>query len=329
VGQRDWLRPDERLREAGRRLRGPHKRRAVEGQQTGLDPNLQTDVPSWLRRRREERVPVRRLLSLSVAVFAGLLGAALATSAYTLPTSYALVILGVQVLFILAWTVTLRPAGPRVVAGVALMAAVAADLAAVLPRHASLAPVGLVTAGAFAVAVAGQLLRGADRSRVTESLGGSLIVVIGVVCFAMLVVLIRHAPGTPAVVTCLVAAGVALVVARLTDIVLPSPRTSPQVPRGSTGVVVGAMAGTLAAGYLGSILVGLHPPRAALAGLVTALVAVLADLAVSYAEAGRVLAGEAPPLWIARHLQGPLGGFALAAPAAYVMSVLVLVTTLS
>jgi hypothetical protein len=264
-----------------------------------------------------------------VAVFAGLLGAALATSAYTLPTSYALVILGVQVLFILAWTVTLRPAGPRVVAGVALMAAVAADLAAVLPRHASLAPVGLVTAGAFAVAVAGQLLRGADRSRVTESLGGSLIVVIGVVCFAMLVVLIRHAPGTPAVVTCLVAAGVALVVARLTDIVLPSPRTSPQVPRGSTGVVVGAMAGTLAAGYLGSILVGLHPPRAALAGLVTALVAVLADLAVSYAEAGRVLAGEAPPLWIARHLQGPLGGFALAAPAAYVMSVLVLVTTLS
>ena len=328
-GQRDWLRPDERLREAGRRLRGPHKRRAVDGQQTGLDPSLQSDLPSWLEQRGEELVPVHRLLSLSVAVFAGLLGVALTLGAYTLPKSYALVILGVQVLFILSWTATLRPAGPRVVAGVALIAAVAADLAAVLPKHASLAPVGLVTAGAFGVAVVGQLLRGADRSRVTESLGGTLIVVVGVICFAMLVVLIRHSPGTPAVVTCLVAAGVALVVARLTDIVLPSPRTSPQVQRGTIGVILGAMAGTVAAGYLGSILVGLHPPRAAVAGLVTALVAVLADLAVSYAEAGRALAGEPSPLWIARHMQGPLGGFALAAPVAYVLSVMVLVTNLN
>jgi hypothetical protein len=329
VGGRDWLRPDEALREAGRRLRGPHRRRAVEGQQTGLNPDQQSDLPSWLEQRGEELVPIHRLLSLSVAVFAALLGAALTLGAYALPGSYALVILGVQVLFILSWTATLRPAGPRVVAGVALIAAVAADLAAVLPTHASLAPIGLVTAGAFAVAVVGQLLRGAERSRVTDSLGGTLIVVLGVICFSMLVVLIRHSPGTPAVVACLVAAGVALVVARLTDIVLPSPRTSPQVQRGSIGVILGAMAGTVAAGYMGSALVGLHPPRAAIAGLVTALVAVLTDLAVSYAEAGRALAGEPSPLWLARHMQGPLGGFALAAPVAYVLSVMVLVTNLN
>jgi hypothetical protein len=30
-------------------------------------------------------------------------------------------------------------------------------------------------------------------------------------------------------------------------------------------------------------------------------------------------------MWIARHMQGPLGGFALAAPLAYLMSVLFLV----
>jgi hypothetical protein len=88
------------------------------------------------------------------------------------------------------------------------------------------------------------------------------------------------------------------------------------------------MAGTVAAGYAGSVLVGLHPPRAAIAGLVTAMVAVLADLAVSYAEAGRALAGEPSPLWLARHMQGPLGGFALAAPVAYVLSVMLLVTNL-
>jgi hypothetical protein len=33
------------------------------------------------------------------------------------------------------------------------------------------------------------------------------------------------------------------------------------------------------------------------------------------------LAGEPPTLWVARHLQGPLAGFALAAPLAYAMSV--------
>jgi hypothetical protein len=50
----------------------------------------------------------------------------------------------------------------------------------------------------------------------------------------------------------------------------------------------------------------------------------MADLAVSYAEAGREMEGEASSLWIARHMQGPVGGFALAAPAAYVLSVMVL-----
>jgi hypothetical protein len=323
------LRADERLREAGRRLRGPHRRRAVDGQQTGLDPSLQSDLPSWLRERGVSVAPVRRLLSLSVAGFAGLLGFGLVLGAYTLPASYAFVIFGVQVLFILSWTVAMRPAGPRVVAGVALAAAAAADLSAVLPQHASLAPLGLVTAAAFGAGVIGQLLRPANRAKATESLGSTLIVVVGVVCFAMLLVLSRHAPGTPAIVACLVAAGVALVVARLADIVLPSPRTSPQVPRGSIGVILGAMAGTAAAGAMGSVLVGLHPPRAALAGLVTALVAVMADLAVSYADASRELAGEPSSWWVARHMQGPLGGFALAAPAAYVLSVMVLVTNLN
>jgi hypothetical protein len=328
TGAGEW-RDEPRAAGSGRDwLRGPHKRRAAEGQQTGLNPALQSDVPSWLQQRGEELVPINRLLSLSVACFALLLGAALTLGAYALPGSYALVIFGVQVLFIVAWTATLRPSGPRIVAGVALIAAVAADLAAVLPSHPSLAPIGLVTAGAFAIAVVAQLLRGADRSRVTESLGGTLIVVLGVVCFSMLVVLIQHTPGTPAVVACLLAAGVALVVARLADIVLPSPRTSPQVQRGWIGVVLGAMAGTVAAGYAGSVLGGLHPSRAAIAGLVTALVAVLADLAVSYAEAGRALAGEPSPLWLARHMQGPLGGFALAAPVAYVLSVMLLVTNL-
>jgi hypothetical protein len=133
--------------------------------------------------------------------------------------------------------------------------------------------------------------------------------------------------GTQSIVVCLSAAAVGLVVARLTDAVLPAPRTSPEVPRGTIGVVLGAMAGTATAGAVGSMLAGVqaHPGRAAVAGLVTVVAAIMADLAVSYAEAGRELSGEPSSLWIARHMQGPLGGFALAAPAAYILSVMVLV----
>lgn len=330
----------------GRRQRGPHRRRAADGQQTGLDPRLQSDLPSWLQERGVAQAPISRPLSLSIAGFAALLGFGLLLGAYTAPSSYGIVIFGVQLLFVLAWTATMRPAGPRVVAGVGLATAVAVDLAAVLPDHASLGPLAYVTAAALVASMIAQLARGSRRSgredaggdsdpsgpggrgQVTASLGATVLVVVGVVSFAMLVVLGRHAGGTQATVACLLAAAVALVVARLADVVLPSPRTSTQVPRGSIGVVLGAMAGTVVAGVAGSYLAGLHPSRAAVAGLVTAMVAVMADLAVSYAEAGRRLDGRPPALWIARHLQGPLGGFALAAPAAYILSVMVLISNL-
>jgi len=177
----------------------------------------------------------------------------------------------------------------------------------------------------FVFGVLGQLVRGAGRQGVAESLGATLAMVVGVVAFASLLVLDRHTLGTQSIVACLSAAAVALVVARLADVVLPVPRTSPQVPRGTIGVILGAMAGTAAAAVAGSVLVGLTPAKAAIAGLVTAMAAVMADLAVSFAEAGRELGGGPSSLWVARHMQGPVGGFALAAPVAYVLSVMVLV----
>jgi hypothetical protein len=55
--------------------------------------------------------------------------------------------------------------------------------------------------------------------------------------------------------------------------------------------------------------------------MVAALVAVVVDLGTGYAEAGRRLEGELPGMWIARHMQGPLGAFAFSAPASYVVGV--------
>jgi len=47
---------------------------------------------------------------------------------------------------------------------------------------------------------------------------------------------------------------------------------------------------------------------------------VIVDLGTGYAEAGRTLEGDAPFMWLARHLQGPLGAFAFAAPVSYVIT---------
>jgi hypothetical protein len=111
-------------------------------------------------------------------------------------------------------------------------------------------------------------------------------------------------------------------VARLTDVVFAKPRMAPQVPRGAAGIILGAMLGTLVAAGLGSVLVlPFTPAKGAVLGLVAAGLAVLVDLAVNYAEAGRSMAGAAPTFWVARHMQGPLGAFAVTAPAAYILTV--------
>jgi hypothetical protein len=116
-------------------------------------------------------------------------------------------------------------------------------------------------------------------------------------------------------------AGTALLIAGATDAVFPKPRIAPQVPRGATGVVLGAMLGTLASATLGSWLVlPFTPAKGAVIGLVAAVVASVVDLAVNFGDAGRRLAGDAPTFWVARHMQGPLGAFALTAPAAYALA---------
>lgn len=271
--------------------------------------------------------PVRRLLSFAIAGFAGLLGVGLIFGAQTAGVGparipYAIVVFGVQALFVLAFTMALRPPGIRVVAVVGLVTAVASDVVAVAPREAVVLPLAWLAAGGFLAASIGQLVRRAGRIRLTESLTASLVIVLGVLAFATLVILTRLPIGTQAITVCLAAAGLALIVARLVDTVAPWPRVAPHVPRGALGVVLGAMTGTVLAAYLGSYLRGFSPGSAAAVGVVTAVAAVLADLSAGYAEAGRRMVGEPPTMWVARHLQGPLAGFGFAAPLAYLLSVI-------
>jgi hypothetical protein len=290
------------------------------------DPAPEADADEEEYEEEIREVPVRRELSLAIAGFAGLLGAGLILGAQTsgpdARTPYAIVIFGVQVLFVLAWTMAMRPPVPLLTAGVALVAGLIADYVAVSTGTPALLPLFTVALGAAAVVVAGQFAFRVDRLRVRDSLGTTLLIVTGVVMFAALIALTRKPVGTQAVVVVLTAVAVSLVVARLLDAVFPRPRIAPQVARGATGIIVGAMLGTLVAAGLGSVLVlPFTPAKGAVLGLIAAGLAVLVDLAVNFTEAGRGTAGQTPTFWVARHMQGPLGSFALAAPVAYALTV--------
>jgi hypothetical protein len=175
-----------------------------------------------------------------------------------------------------------------------------------------------VTIGGFLVAMIGQVIRPADRQRAKDSWRTTLLIVAGAVAYAILIVLTRQPVGAQAILICCLGAGVSLFVARLTDAFFPKPRIAVQVPRGATGIVLGAMLGTLASAMLGSYLVHpFTPAKGAVLGLVAVVAATLIDLAVNFGEAGRRLAGDVPTFWLARHMQGPLGGFALTAVATY------------
>ena len=269
--------------------------------------------------------PVRRRLSVAVAGFAALLAVGLILGAQTsgpdARVPYAIVVFGVQLLFVLAWTMAIRPPAPALVAGICVAAGLVADYTAVTSDAVSLVPLVYVAGGALVAAVAVEGIRAADRQRARDSFGATLLLVLGVVVFAALIVLTRKPVGTQAVMVCVAAAGVAVVAARLTDAVFAKPRIAPQVPRGGAGIVLGAMLGTLVAAGLGSVLVlPFTPAKGAVLGLVAAGLAVLVDLAVNYAEAGRSMAGAAPTFWVARHMQGPLGAFAATAPATYALT---------
>lgn len=281
------------------------------------------------RRRAGERgptppepVPVRRLLSIAIAGFSLLLAFGLVIGSQATQTGFTVVIFGAQVFFVLAWTVASRPPSPLVVAVVGVLTAAASSIAVNVPVQASLAPLGYVIAGAFIAAIVGQLALRGGRAGVTESLGVTMMVVVGVTAFAGFAVLSRQPLGDQVLLAGLAAVGIGLATARVCDVVAPSPRITPQVPRGSTGVIAGAMAGTAAGAAAGLLVDGMTTFDGAVAGMAAVLVAVVVDLGTGYAEAGRKLEGDAPFMWLARHMQGPLGAFAFAAPASYVVGVI-------
>lgn len=240
---------------------------------------------------------------------------------------YAATVLLVQAALVAAWCVAARPPAPAGVAAVGLLTAVGVDAVGLWSDRTTAAPLVGVVAGAFGLVIVAQLVRGVTRRNVTEAFGASLTVALAVTALATTVPLLRQ-DGRALLSAFLLASGTGVVVARLGDLVAPRPVVHEAVPRGLLGLGLGGFAGAGVAALSAAVSDPLSIPLAAAVGWVVATAAVLADLGVGYARAGRLLTGHddrRPALDAALSaVLGPLLGLAVAAPVGYVFGLVLL-----
>lgn len=263
-------------------------------------------------RARSKPAPLWQVAG-AVVVLAVAVGAAAQTSTLALLIVVALM----QLVLLVGWLAIADPPSPRGVVAIGLGTAAAADAIAGFGTSASLDPLAAVLALAVLATIVVQLARGVARARVTEAMSASLGVAVGAVSVATLLVLLRQSGGTEAVTAAALAASVAVFTARCVDKVLPVPHVAAGVDRGGLGIILGSMAGTAATAFYASTVTSLNPQTGALLGWAVALVAVLADLAASYA----VLAAPSRPAY--SFAAGPLVALTAAAPVAYLLKLLV------
>lgn len=174
-------------------------------------------------------------------------------------------------------------------------------------------------AGVAAVAVIVSLLHQVARRprvAVTLSFGGTLSALAFAFAAASYVALCVETGGAEADVAALLGAGVALAVARLTDLAVPRPAPLPGSRRGIVGIFVGLGAALLVGWAYGDSKAVLGTSSGTRLALVAAVIALVADLAVD-----AVLHAAPPVDERARSGVPPLGillPVVLAAPAAYV-----------
>jgi hypothetical protein len=188
-----------------------------------------------------DEVELNLLGSLGVAL---LVGAGLIWAARTSALALLVAVAVVQALFAVAWVFGTRMPGRRGGLVIAVLAAAGADVAVSVWPQGQLGTLLVVFGLAMPVMFVHQLMRGAARVRIVDSLGGVALVVVGVVALPALLQLRHEFSGVAdggKVVSGVVAVGVgALVVGYLVDLVMPAPRFDPGVRRGLLAVVASA-----------------------------------------------------------------------------------------
>lgn len=222
-------------------------------------------------------------------------------------------VLVLQLALVLSWVVATGMQGFAASLTVGTAAAVAADLALVLPEEPVLGGLLAVLGVGFLAAVLQQMLR-SPRHDLVDSLAGSAVLLTAVGALAALLLLARSDDGRLG--TTALVAGAALLVGHLVDQVLPRPQLAPGVPRGLTGAVLAVLAGAATAWAVRD-LAGLGQPRALAVGVAVAGVVALVAVAGSYLAVETTAEGEAEALsaWAPTVVQVVLP-FAACAPVA-------------
>ncbi|MEO9133512.1 MAG: hypothetical protein ABI301_00730 [Jatrophihabitantaceae bacterium] len=186
--------------------------------------------------------------SLAIAV---LVGIAVVLSARAGATALLVAVAVLQGLLAVAWVFGTRLPGRKGALVIAALTAGGADVAASIWPNGQLgtllAGLGLAVPAMFVH----QLSRGAARVRVVESLGAIGLLVLAETALPALLQL-RHefgANGAHVAAGVVAAATGALVVGFLVDLIAPTPRFDPEVPRGLLGVLASTAVGA-ALGYL-------------------------------------------------------------------------------
>jgi hypothetical protein len=145
---------DERYRDD---RSGPNPRPAKgRGGRGGLSGAVKDRPRGWGERKRKPApdpgpppAPVRRFLSLTIAGFSFILGFGLVIGSQATQIGFTVVILGAQVLFVLAWTVASRPPNPWVPGVVGVATAIGSAVAVNWPVQATIRPLGYVIVAGF------------------------------------------------------------------------------------------------------------------------------------------------------------------------------------
>lgn len=245
------------------------------------EPGTAPDGPAEERTTGPAVRPPLLLLAGGCALVAAVLALAALPSAYLLAAA----VLVVQLLLVLGFLALVDAPASSGAFLIAAGAAVAAD-ALVLADDGRAGNLAGVVALGLVASLLHQLLR-EPRSRVTESLADTLVVVVLVVCAACLVALRADEGGEDVVLVALATAGVCLLAGRLADRWVPRPLLTDGTVRGWPGLLLGLLAGVVAAVVVaGLVAEGTElADRAALLGLLVAACVIATDLAADLAAA--------------------------------------------
>jgi hypothetical protein len=249
-------------------------------------------------------------------------GVVLAVSARSSALALLVAVAVVQALVAFTWALGTALPGRKGAIVIAALASGAADAAVSVWPNGRLGTLLAVFALAVPVMFVHQLVRGAARVRVVDSLGGVATLVVLVVGLPALLQL-RHefgagALGGKVVAGVVAAAAGALIVGILVDLVMPAPRFDSSVDRGFLALIAAAgLGGSLGHLMLRSDTDFMHGRGAFVGAAVGALVGLLA-VGTAFVEASTAM----PPPGVGQRLRPLLGALVplcLVAPVAFLL----------